>query len=172
MGGGRVLILQIYYDQVTVSHRPEPNAIFSIYVNDRDNTSVAPHTVFFFSKFAFCDILWHPNFNLGEEITRRGMFSVPVFRGQASCSCRALHLWSAVRRSRRDQGEGSARVPGCPQPLGAHRGALCGLRLGEPRPGNEGRVRARSPPPPGEGSGRAAAAPEASALGAGPADAA
>lgn len=81
-GGGRVLILQIYCDQVTVSHRPEPNAIFSIYVNDRDNTSVAPHTVFFFSKFAFCDILWHPNFNLGEEITRRGMFSVPVFEAK------------------------------------------------------------------------------------------
>lgn len=61
---------------------------------------------------------------------------------------------------------------GVPARKGAHRGALCGLSLGEPWPRSEGRVRtARSPPPPGEGSGRAAAAPEASALGAGPADA-
>lgn len=91
-----------------------------------------------------------------------------------SCSCPSLHLWSAVRGSRSSgQGEGPARFPGCPRPPGAHRGALCGLRLGERRPGSEGRVRAvRSPPPPGEGSGRAAAAPQASALGgAQPADA-
>lgn len=67
---------------MTVSHCPVPNAIFNIYVNDRDNTSVAPHTVFFFSKFAFCDIFWHPNFDLGEAITRRGMFSAPVFEAK------------------------------------------------------------------------------------------
>lgn len=89
-----------------------------------------------------------------------------------SCSCPALHLWAAVRGSCCDQGEGLARFPECPRPPGAHRGALCGLRLAERRPGSEGRVRAaRSPPPPGEGSGRAAAAPQASALGAQPADA-
>lgn len=88
------------------------------------------------------------------------------------CSCPALHLWSAVRGSCGDQGEGPARFHGCPRPPGAHRGALCGLRLGERRQGSEGRVRAaRSPPPPGEGSGRAAAAPQARALGAQPADA-
>lgn len=87
------------------------------------------------------------------------------------CSYPALHLWSAVRGLCSDQGEGPARFLGCPRPPGAHRGALCGLRLGEPRQGSEGRVRAaRSPPPPGEGSGRAAAAPPASALGAQPAD--
>lgn len=78
-----------------------------------------------------------------------------------------------VAKVKKGQGEeGPARFPGCPRPPGAHRGALCGLCLGEPRPGSEGRVRAvRSPPPPGEGSGRAAAAPPASALGAQPADA-
>lgn len=118
-------------------------------------------------------ILWHPNFDLGEEIIWGRTVLCAGVRAQAlpAVSLCISGLQDAAADLAETKVKGQRASPGVPTPPGAHRGALCSLRLGEPRPRSEGRVRARSPPPPGEGSGRAAAAaPEASALGARRAD--